>query len=148
MAKSKVESVRERIILIEKWARDGLTEDQIAKNLGISRATLCDYKNKHIDILNALKKGREVLITEVENALIKKALGFEYVETKVSKRNENGTVVEYVEKTTKVSPPDTGACAFILKNKAKDHWTDNPQKVEIEKRLLEIQERALALKEF
>ena len=48
MAQSKYDThVKDKLILVEGWARDGLTEEQIARNLGISYSTFKDYKNKH-----------------------------------------------------------------------------------------------------
>lgn len=70
----------EGLIKIEGWARDGLTDEQIAHNIGIQRTTLYDWKNKHPDISDALKKGKEVIDRQVENALLKRALGYEYTE--------------------------------------------------------------------
>ena len=52
---------QDKLILLEGWARDGLTEEQIAKNIGISRQSLWKWKEKEVDILNALKKGKEVV---------------------------------------------------------------------------------------
>ena len=68
----------EGLLLIEGWARDGLTDEQIAHNIGIRRETLCVWKNKYPNISNALKKGKEVVDRQVENALLKRALGYEY----------------------------------------------------------------------
>ena len=65
---------KDKLILLEGWARDGLTDEQIAKNIGISRSTLFEWRKKHKDISNALKKGKEVVDMEVENALLKSAL--------------------------------------------------------------------------
>ena len=62
---------QDKLILLEGWARDGLTYEQIAHNMGIRRETLYDYKNKYPNISNALKKGKEVVDIEVENALLK-----------------------------------------------------------------------------
>lgn len=77
MAKSKYESnVKDKLILVQGWARDGLTMEQIAHNLGISKETLYQYKRKYVDLSDALKKGKEVIDIEVENALLKKALGY------------------------------------------------------------------------
>ena len=56
----------ESLVLLEGWARDGLTDEQIADNIGITRATLYNWKNKYIDIFDALKKGKEVADYEVE----------------------------------------------------------------------------------
>ena len=64
----------DKLVLLEGWARDGLTEEQIAKNIGIDKATLYRWKIKDCNICNALKKGKEVIDFEVENALLKSAL--------------------------------------------------------------------------
>lgn len=76
MAKGKYEKwlEPENLLRIEGWARDGLTDEDIAANMGISRSTLNDWKNKHSDISDALKKGKEVVDRQVENALLKEAL--------------------------------------------------------------------------
>lgn len=83
MAKGKYEKwlEPESLILLEGWARDGLTDEQIAHNMGIRRETLYDWKKKYPNISNALKKGKEIVDIEVENALLKRALGYEYTET-------------------------------------------------------------------
>ena len=64
----------DKLILLEGWARDGLTDEQIANNIGIDRTTLYRWKEKDCNIFNALKKGREVVDFEVENALLQNAL--------------------------------------------------------------------------
>jgi len=61
------------LILLQGWARDGLIDEQIAHNMGIRRTTLYDWKNKYPDISDALKKGKEIVDYEVENALLKRA---------------------------------------------------------------------------
>jgi hypothetical protein len=91
LAKSKSEEwlEQDKLILLEGWAREGLTDEQIAKNMGISTASLYNYKNRHIEILEALKKGKQVIDYEVENALLKRALGYKYKEiTRENKWNE------------------------------------------------------------
>lgn len=74
MAKSKWEEVKNKLILVEGWARDGLTDEQIANNLGISIQTFYTYKKSHLEFFESLKKGKEVVDYEVENALLKNAL--------------------------------------------------------------------------
>ena len=74
MAKSKWDEVKDKLVLVEGWARSGLIEEQIAANLGISTATLYKYKLEHEEFLNAIKKGKEVVDFEVEGALYRKAL--------------------------------------------------------------------------
>lgn len=149
MAKSKWPEVKEKLNLVEKWKRDGLTELQIAKNLGISKATLEEYKKIHPDFLAAIKRGKEVFITEVENALAKRALGFEYEETKTYiKKDEDGKSTKYQEITKKYYPPDVAACSLLLKNKDRGNWSDNPMKIELEREMAEFKKEMERMKLF
>ena len=77
MAKGKYEYwlTPEGLLKLEAWARDGVIDEQIAANIGISRETLYQWKNKYSDISDALKRGKEVVDIQVENALLKRALG-------------------------------------------------------------------------
>ena len=72
--------IKDKLVLVEGWSRDGLTQKQIADNLGINVDTLIEYKKKYPDFSEALKKGKEVVDIEVENALLKRALGYKYDE--------------------------------------------------------------------
>ena len=117
---------KDKLILLEGWARNGLTEEQIAKNIGVSRQTLWSWKEKEVDILNALKKGKEVVDIEVENALLKRALGYT-ITIKEQKIDKDGCVHD-LEKDVHI-PGDTTAQIFWLKNRRKQQWRD---KVEVE----------------
>ncbi|MCH5323991.1 MAG: helix-turn-helix domain-containing protein [Eubacterium sp.] len=120
----------EGLILLEGWARDGLTDEQIAHNMGISRKTLIDWKNKYSDISNALKKGKEVVDIVVENALFKRACGFTARE-EVQEVNPETGILETVKVVLKEIPPDTGAAMAWLKNRRPDKWRDK-QSIDIE----------------
>lgn len=74
MAKIEDWIEKDKLILLEGWARDGLTDEQIAHNIGIARSTLFEWRKRQKDIEDALKKGKEVVDFEVENALLKNAL--------------------------------------------------------------------------
>lgn len=127
-AKSKWPAVSEKLTLVEAWARDGDTEATIAQKLGISVATLEIYKNEHQEFLAALKRGKEVVDVEVENALLKRAKGYEYTEEKVEiETDRRGKVVSRkVVQTVKQVSPDVGAAAFWLKNRRPEKWRDKP----------------------
>ena len=114
----------EGLLKIEGWARDGLTDEQIATKIGISRSTLNDWKEKHPDISDTLKKGKEVVDREVENALLKRALGYEYDE--VCEEFEGGVLVKR-KVTRKQVVADTTAQIFWLKNRKPDEWRDKPE---------------------
>jgi len=77
MAKGKYHKWLEAdgLLMLQGWARDGLTDEQIAHNIGINVATLYDWKKLYPKISEALKRGKEVVDYAVENALLKKALG-------------------------------------------------------------------------
>lgn len=123
----------EGLLRIEGWARDGLTDEQIAKNMGVSRSTLNDWKKRFPDILDALKNGKEVVDILVENALLKRALGYEYTEVKTKKEND---IVTEVTTTTKQVVPDVTAQIFWLKNRKPESWRDKvvyTDKSELEK---------------
>ena len=117
---------QDKLILLEGWARDGLTEEQIAKNMGVSVKTLYNWKTDNLPILQALKKGKEVVDIEVENALLKRALGYT-VTLKEQKVDKDGCVHDLVKDVH--VPGDTTAQIFWLKNRRKQQWRD---KVEYE----------------
>ncbi len=148
MAKSKWVKVKDKLLLVKKWARDGLTEEQICKNLGISKATMNNYKKDHVDFLNAIKNGKEVAITEIENALYKRALGYEYEELKTYIKLENGKETKYTEKTKKHIAPDVAACSILLKNKDRGNWSDNPMKTDLDRELLELRKKMEEVKNW
>nr|DAD70858.1 MAG TPA: terminase small subunit [Siphoviridae sp. ctvok7] len=76
MAKGKYQRWLEPdgLLLLEGWARDGLTDEQIAENIGVTATTLYEWKNRFPEISEALKKGKEVVDYQVENALLASAL--------------------------------------------------------------------------
>lgn len=80
MAKYTQWITEEGLVKIEGWARDGLTDDQIATNMGVSRSTLGKWKIDFPDISDTLKRGKEVVDRQVENALFKSATGYGYTE--------------------------------------------------------------------
>lgn len=115
-----IKEVEEKAILIEGWAREGLSQQQIADNLGIGLTTLKDYRKKSPTISTALKKGREVSDYHVENALYKAATG--------------GNVQ---------------AMIFWLKNRKPQQWKDRKeaQEIELMRKELDLRERKLRLEE-
>lgn len=117
----------EGLIKIEGWARDGLTDEQIARNMGISPSTLYEWKKKYPEISEVLKKGKEVVDRQVENALLKRALGYDYEEVKTLIEDVDGKKKKKVEKTVKHIAPDVTAQIFWLKNRRPDKWRDRKE---------------------
>lgn len=119
MAKGKYQEwiEPEGLLKLEGWARDGLTDEQISSNMGITTSTLYVWKNKYSEISEALKRGKEVVDRQVENALLKRALGYRYDEVTI----EGGVETKRV---TKEVIPDTTAQIFWLKNRKRETWAD------------------------
>lgn len=117
----------DNLIKLEGWARDGLTDEQIAHNIGINRTTLYAWKAKHTDFSNALKRGKEVVDRIVENALLKSAMGYKFDEV-VKERIYNPETGESemveVKRTTKDVAPNVTALIFWLKNRNPEAWRD------------------------
>lgn len=121
MAKTKYEThVQPKLKLIEAWARDGLTLDQIAHNLSVAKSTLCEYQNRHSDLSDALKRSRDEADIEVENALYRNATGYYYDEDVVTNKGE-------VVRIQKYSQPNTTAQIFWLKNRKPKDWRDKQE---------------------
>lgn len=106
----------EGLILVEGWARDGLIDEQIAKNMNVAYSTFREWKKKFPTLSAALKQGKEVSDRQVENALFKTATGYYYQEETVTNAGEIVTIKKY-------SKPNTTAQIFWLKNR-KTEWTD------------------------
>lgn len=118
----------EGLLRIEGWAKDGLTDEQIAQKMNISTASLYNWKKDHLEILEALKKGKEVVDRMVENALLKRALGYSYTETTKEYVIETGKMI-ITKEVTKEVIPDTTAQIFWLKNRKPNEWRNNPESV-------------------
>ena len=143
MAKGRMKEWTEpdKLLRLEAWARDGLTDEQIAGNMGINVRTLYLWKKKNVQIFQSLKIGKAVADIEVENALRKKALGFRETEQTVTTRKtveyENGKRIReisepIVTEVEKYYPPDTTAQIFWLKNRKPEKWRDKQeQKVDL-----------------
>ncbi len=90
MAKYQDWITPEGLSLVQGWARDGLTDEQIAGNMGINVATLYRWKIQFCEICEALKKGKEVADREVENALYKRACGYVTTDTTKERISDSG----------------------------------------------------------
>ena len=128
------ELVEPRLKEIQSWARDGLTEENIAEKLGIAYSTLRDYKEKNSALSAALKRAR-AYDDEVVNSLHNNTLGGTVVlktPMKVKERFfENGRVVREVEKVVVADreeyvKPDTVAQMYWLNNRQKKTWKAKP----------------------
>ena len=150
MAKGKYEQwlTSEGLLKIEGWARDGLTDEQIAKNMGINRDTLYSWKKKYTDISDTLKKGKEIVDRKVENSLLERAYGGVHevkknIKVKHTYYDDHGRKCEKEDVVTVIdevyTPGDTTAQIFWLKNRKPEVWKDK-QIVEAEVGVMKLED--------
>lgn len=126
MAKGKYQEwlKEENLILLKSWAIDGLTDEQIAEQIGINRKTLYEWKKKYDPISDALKRGKKVFDAESVQALHQAGIGhyIEEVDTDITIRD--GVEIKRVRKRKRWIPSNVTALIFWLKNRDPDNWKD------------------------
>ena len=131
MARRKRDSVKKEywlspagLVLIQGWARDGLSMDQIANEIGIARSTLFKWKSDNRMLSDALLINREIADRQVENALFKIAKGYHYTEDKIA---PSGAKISNVRS---YQSPNIGAIKLWLSNRKPDTWREK-QSIEV-----------------
>ena len=128
--------VKPKLCLIEKWKRYDLTDEEICNRLKIKKSSFYSYKRKYPELEQALRKGKDETNAEVENALLKSSLGYEYVEESVATRKEviyeNGKRVSEISEPVKISlkkfkPSETAAAKLWLTNRDAENWKEKNQ---------------------
>ena len=146
--KSKADIVIENLDRIKEMARVGVTEEDIAKSLGISVSTFEKYKNEFPQLKESLKTSKVDLSVTVKSALVKRALGYEYEEKKqYITEDDNGNKKKHTEITTKHMPPDVGAINSLLQN-IDDNWYRDKRGAELRKQELELRKQMAEDKEW
>lgn len=116
----------DNLMLIECWARDGYTFQDIANRIGIAVSTLRMWRAQYPEFDEALKRGREIIDYKVENALLKSALGYKTKEVKVTTTMRYGKVVETIKEVTdKEQAPNVSAIQCWLYNRLPNKWKKN-----------------------
>lgn len=111
------------LLLLESWARDGYTMTDIANKIGIDNDCFLRWKDRYPEIRKAVSKGKELVDYQVENALLKSALGYKTKEVKVTTTMRYGKVVETIKEVTdKEIAPSVPAIQMWLYNRNKDKW--------------------------
>lgn len=123
----------ETIRSITDALKDGDTIDDACVKAGIDRSTFFEWMKdeKKSDFSDSVKRARaefrKTIVSRLEHSLWKKALGFEFDETKTETNKEGVTTKKTIIK--KYYPPDTAALIFALTNVSPDEWK-NRQNIE------------------
>ena len=109
--------------LVFWMARDGLTDKEIAKRLGVCKRTVDTWKNLYPEFKAAIKEGKKQPDDLVEAKLFQRATGYSYPEDKIMQYEGEPVIVQ----TIRHIPPDVVAQIFWLKNRRPDQWRDRHQ---------------------
>lgn len=114
--------------MIGAWARSGLSNPQIAKNIGIGGSTMEKFVKRYEELKEWIEENRVGANMQVENALFKRATGYQYREvTKERKAQPDGTYKRVVTKVVvKEVPPDVGAAQWWLERRDPNRWPRIP----------------------
>lgn len=112
-------------LLAESLAKNGLTDKEIAEKLGICEATLYNWRNEHEEFLEALKKGKDSVDDQVENAMLQRALGYSHPEDKIFQYEGSPIIVP----TIKHYPPSEVAGIFWLSHRRPEKWPNKTDRL-------------------
>lgn len=150
MAKVGRKSNYERLVepyleQIKVWKKNGATDEQIWKQLGISRQTYYDYQKRHPEFVESIKKGTFEFVQELRGNLASLCYkhNLETKKTYIKVDVETGQKTQYTEITTREVDPDIAALNLLLKNVDRENWSNDPQLLELKKQEMELR-KALA----
>lgn len=108
------------ILLISQWRREGVPLEEIAVNyVGCTSKTLWRWTKESNDLAQALGISKDVTNGKVEQALLKRALGYDYDE--ITEELVEGQM-RVTKKTRKHVSPDVKACLSWLYSRRPDRW--------------------------
>ena len=122
----------EGLLKVSAWARNGLSNEQIAENIGVSRKTFQEWLKKFPELKDAVKNSKEVADIHVENALFKKCLGYtvkvtKHIKVRKVEYSDEGKRIGETEELVPVFdevhiPADTNAQKFWLQHRKAEDW--------------------------
>tara|TARA_R110000803_G_C11989469_1_gene321861 strand:+ start:14020 stop:14559 length:540 start_codon:yes stop_codon:yes gene_type:complete len=107
----------------------GKTDKQVADICGVSEASINNYKKADPKFFESIKDAKADPDKEVEDALFKRAIGYDEPEQKfmsVSCGMNQGSYVETID-TIHHYPADVKAAEFWLKNRKPDTWREKKE---------------------
>lgn len=108
----------EGLALLAAWSREGCDAAEIARRCGVRETVLRGWARRCPSVEAALRGTREAVDAQVEEALLKRALGYVYTEAVEEINGENGKRRE----THKYEPPNVMALKLWLACRRPDRW--------------------------
>ena len=106
--------LKSKLRTVEELIGKNVTQEKIAKVIGISEKTLQKLKNKHVEFARAFSKGELDLKDNLIGAIYKKAMGFEHEDIQTQMEDHNGKPKKKIVKTMKYYPPDLNSAKYLL----------------------------------
>lgn len=106
----------------------GATDKDLADFFGCNEATINNWKTRHPDFLESIKKGKDIADGEVADRLYRRAMGYSHEDEDIRTISIGDGMSEIIKTpTVKHYPPDTAAAIFWLKNRQKGKWRDKQE---------------------
>lgn len=134
--KSKKDNVLRNIDIIKEMKKNGSTDLQIAKHLGVCPATWYKILKESPELQQAIDDGKKELETRLVGELARKAFAHTLTTTKTFEKNGEITT----EITTKEIDGDLGSIIFLLKNISND-WVNDPQMLKLKQEELQLKKQ-------
>lgn len=129
---------------IVEQIRGGAAEKQVAHNIGVSEAVWKRHKREQPYFRDKVFQARIPLIQELRGVLIKKAMGFEYIEKEVTEKTGEKGIETTTRTIYKQSLPDVAAINLALKNYDKHNWSNDPALLDIKRAELKLKQQEAA----
>ncbi len=131
---NKYKAVKENFGLIEKLARHGYSEEDIADFLGITPALLKDFLKKSSELSRKIKNAKLQADLDVEESLLKRATGYDTLEEYFvyvpsgdeAVNSADPFKIKEMKKVKKFVPPDAASAMAWLNNRRSEKWSKNP----------------------
>lgn len=139
---SKYDSdVKPRFEEIKEWLKIGATDKEIASNLGVNKATFCEYKKKYPEFNELIKEARKAPVQAIKAALFKRATGFNYTEQTITDSEKNGKTIQT---NYKYALPDPTSALILLKHWDKEiEWCQDPATLRLKKQELDLKKQQI-----
>lgn len=110
--------------MVCKWAKLGMSDQQIIKKMGIKERTFYNWQTKYPDFQRALREAKTEPNLDIETSMIDLACGRAFVEEiKSTIDPETGKILK-IEKVKKQIPPNATMQIFLAKNRLRDKYRD------------------------
>ena len=122
---------------IAEWKRNGATDEQICKSLGVSMSVFYDAKVKYSEFSEIFRLSRELFTADLKGELAQLAKKHTLITKKVYTKKEGENSVTYTEITEKEVDASVTAINLLLKNNDAN-WADDPKSMDLRRQELEL----------